>query len=242
MLAIQSRMITWTAAASLLTQSSNAARQQQSLQGYCTHLNSPALLLPPDLLVLCEEPAWLVLAGAGARYEVGSAVVAVLQPAPIWVPKLKVVAVLLARGPMLGLLNTSMLTVCCRTARVGLETVRVALKCEASLLMLMEVVEVAPASPLPAGLPARGIARGVRGVLQRAAGLGDLGMVDTLRRGALGLVGRAPWCARVARGEQSIALDGLQGGVSCRGCRELLSCVTCSSCLWDISRLCTDAL
>jgi hypothetical protein len=38
------------------------------------------------------------------------------------------------------------------------------LKCDASLQMLMEVVEVAPASPLPAGMPAKAAARGVRGV------------------------------------------------------------------------------
>lgn len=152
--------------------------------------------------------------------------------------KLTVAAVLLARGPM-ALLNTSMLTVCFSPARVGLETVRVALKCEASLLMLIEVVEVVPASPLPAGLPATATARGVRGVRQAP---GDMG---TLRRGALGLVGR-PWCTRVARGEQGTADTGLQGGVSLSGFRPSFSAVQC--CAYSSSCLCarispwTDAL
>lgn len=127
-------------------------------------------------------------------------------------PKLSVAAVLLARGPLMGLLNTSMLTVCFSMARVGLQTVRVALKCEASLLMLMEVVEVDGPSLTPAGLPASAMARGVRGDI-------GMGMGDALRRGALGLVGREPWCRRVARGEQGTLPAGLQGGVSLSGCR-----------------------
>jgi hypothetical protein len=51
-------------------------------------------------------------------------------------------------------------------------------------------------------------------------------MADADRRGALGLVSRAPWCARVARGEQGIAADGLHGGVTLSGWRGTL--VDCS--------------
>jgi hypothetical protein len=84
--------------------------------------------------------------------------------------------------------------------------------------MLMEVVDVAPASPLPAGLPAIAIARGVRGVQQPAPGdMGGMGEIP--RRAALGLVGSAPWCMSVARGEQGIAAAGLHGGVSFSGLR-----------------------
>lgn len=165
------------------------------------------------------------------------------------VPKLTVAAVLLAELPA-GLLKTSMLTVCCSTERVGELTVRVALKWEASLLMLMEVKEV-EASLLPAGLPAKATARGVRGVRQPTAALGEAGTGVSVRRGALGLVGRAPWWDRVARGEQgpsATAEAGLQGGVTERALRGVTAvntsccCATASSCLCARSRPLMEAL
>jgi len=143
------------------------------------------------------------------------------------VPKLTVAAVLLPELPA-GLLKTSMLTVCCSTERVGELTVSVALKWEASLLMLMEVMDV-DASPLPAGLPATATARGVRGVRHAAAALGEAGTGVSVRRGALGLVGRAPWWAKVARGEQgppATAQAGLQGGVTERALRGVTAAKT----------------
>lgn len=125
-----------------------------------THLNRPFLDLEVFLAGASILPALLLLhVKAWSAAEVVSMG---LGPASC-VPKFTVVAVLPAKGPM-WLLNTSMLTVCLRPARAGLDTVSVALKCDASLQMLMEVVEVAPASPLPAGMPAKAAARGVRGV------------------------------------------------------------------------------
>lgn len=93
-----------------------------------------------------------------------------------------------------------MLTVCCSIARVGELTVTVALKWDASLLMLMDVVVVL-GSPPPAGLLAMVVARAVRG----EAGTGQM-----VRRGALGLVGDEPCCSSVDRGEQGIMGAGLQ--------------------------------
>lgn len=122
---------------------------------------------------------------------------------------------------------------------------RVALKCEASLLMLMDVVAPADTSELPAGLPATAAAtRGVRGVWQPAVLNGDMPCGPVVRRGALGLVGSAPWCVSVARGEQGA---GLQGGVL-RGWRgspnshRLLCVAYTSRCLCDSRRPCTEAL
>jgi hypothetical protein len=206
-------------------------------QATATYLNRPLLGFAAFL------PDGWGLAGAAAAATMASA--QWLGPAADddassgCAPRLSVVAVLLARGPFIGLLKTSMLTVCFIMAWVGLQTVRVALKCEASLLMLMEVVEVEGPSLMPAGLPASAMARGVRG--DRGVGMGD-----ELRRGALGLVGREPWCRRVARGEQGTLLPaGLQGGVSFRGCRLAtvdVHCAYSSMCLCDSSRPRTDAL
>lgn len=226
-------------AADLATEGCHENKAHAGDQATATYLKRPLLGLkaflpdvPPGLAGATAAAAmasvqWLG-PGAAAAASSGCA------------PRLSVAAVLLARGPLMGLLKTSMLTVCFSMARVGLQTVRVALKCEASLLMLMEVVEVEVdgTSLTPAGLPASAMAPGVRG---------DIGMSmgDTLRRGALGLVGREPWCRRVARGEQGTLPAGLQGGVSFSGCKlatAAMHCACSSMRLCASSRPRTDAL